>query len=309
MTVLRRSGPSAAARPAAAPRLEALIPYRFTAADGRTPGRAPAAFHDQADLLYGLGGDTSWAAGLPAVSYHDMARAIARDLAGRLDGVDLVITVEASPDCRNQSSPACVLADLLPGEPLVLGICEQGVAGPFTALRTAAEMIGGLAARRALVVVLEQSTLPPGGTRPPADLAVALLVGAEGDGPVLGRPTVTVTGRFDTPAPVLAPYSAAHERAEAGSGGGARTLVLGEALADLEPAPGVAVRHAEGGHPCAGVWLALADLLADGAAPGESVLIADRDPRLPYVCSVLIFPAGDPATPVGTNSARQGVAL
>jgi hypothetical protein len=192
----------------------------------------------------------------------------------------------------------------------VLGISEQGVAGPFTALRTAAEMIAGGVARRALILVLEQSTLPPGGPRPAADLAVALLLSAEGDGPLLGRPTVTVSGRFETAAEALSPRTGADERAEAEFGLAARTLVLGEALADLEPAPGVSVLRSEPGHPCAGVWLALAELLADGAAIDDSILIADRDPRLPYVCSMLISPADARAAAVGSGGGvREGRAV
>ncbi|HZP50439.1 hypothetical protein [Actinocrinis sp.] len=305
MPVLRRSGQQrgGAARPAAGgPRLESITPYYFTAADSSAPDGPSQAFRDHADVLYGLGGDGSWAAGMPVVSYHDMARAVARDLAERLDGIDLIISVEASADCRHQSFPACVLGDLVPGDPLVLGISEQGVAGPFTALRTAADMIAGGAARRALILILEQSTLPPGGPRPARDLAVALLVSGEGAGPVLGRPVVTVSGRFDAPQDAaVRPRPADPARRHPDPGRSARTLVLGAALADLAPAPGVAVSRAEPGHPCAGVWLALADLLADGKPLDGSVLIADRDPRLPYLCSMLISPSDEPAGRTDTH--------
>ncbi|WP_430789507.1 hypothetical protein [Actinoplanes sp. G11-F43] len=149
---------------------------------------------DHMTALYGDLADPVWPDGQALVSYHRMARAVVRELGPDLAGVDLVITVDAGPDCRHQSFAGPVLADLLPGEPAVLGVSEQGVAGPFTALRIAWRYLASGAAHRALVVVMEQSTLPPPALTGPAgpDVAVAMVLGP--DGTVrLGLPEVTAT--------------------------------------------------------------------------------------------------------------------
>ncbi|MFC4147661.1 hypothetical protein ACFO0M_15500 [Micromonospora mangrovi] len=287
MPVLRRLGePTGPAAPgdAAGPALERIVPFTFT---DPAPPPDPAdmtPFIDHMESLYGRFTDLSWLTGGTVVSYHDMVRAVVRELGPALTDVDLVITVDASPDCRHQSFPGALLAELLPGEPLMMGISEQGVAGPFTALRVAHHQLRTGGARRALVLVMEQSTLPPddAAVRPTRDVAVALLLGGSG-GVAVDAPTLTVT-RTD---------------AVAGPAVDADLLVAGAHVDDL-PA-GVPVRRAEPGHPCAGVWLALAELLATAPAGGR-VLVVDRDPVLPYRCAVtLTVPAtGQPGASAHT---------
>ncbi|AQU65082.1 hypothetical protein [Streptomyces niveus] len=280
-----RRSPAARER-AAGPSIERVIPFAFTAAD--SGGNDTRAFRDHVESVYGTLPDFSWLEDGTAVSYHDMARVIARELAAELADIDLVITVDGSPDCRHQSFPSCLLSDLMPGDPMLLGISEQGVAGPFTALRVAYDRLADGSSRRALVLVMEQSTLPPDdrAVRPARDVAVALLLGPDGAIP-LERPVVTVDGRGTAGAP---------EPAEDGPGGGyfprADGVVAGANLTG--PLRDTVLARAEPGHPCAGVWLALAGLLerADGR-PGGRVLIADRDPVLPYHCGLLLtLPAG-----------------
>ncbi|MFD6992092.1 hypothetical protein [Streptomyces sp. NPDC059943] len=277
---------------AAGPSIERVIPFAFTAAD--SGGNDTRPYRDHVESVYGALPDFSWLEDGTAVSYHDMARVIARELAADLVDIDLVITVDGSPDCRHQSFPSCLLADLMPSDPMLLGISEQGVAGPFTALRIAYDRLADGSSRRALVLVMEQSTLPPDdrAVRPARDVAVALLLGPDGAIP-LERPVVTVDGlraadgRRTAGAPKPAedgsgrPYAARADGVIAGAGltGPLRDTVLA---------------RAEPGHPCAGVWLALAGLLerADGR-PGGRVLLADRDPVLPYHCGLLLtLPAG-----------------
>ncbi|MEU0957545.1 hypothetical protein ABZ353_35250, partial [Streptomyces niveus] len=276
----------AARERAAGPSIERVIPFAFTAAD--SGGNDTRAFRDHVESVYGTLPDFSWLEDGTAVSYHDMARVIAGELAAELADIDLVITVDGSPDCRHQSFPSCLLSDLMPGDPMLLGISEQGVAGPFTALRVAYDRLADGSSRRALVLVMEQSTLPPDdrAVRPVRDLAVALLLGPDGAIP-LERPVVTVDGRGTAGAP---------ESAGDGPGGEyfprADGVVAGANLTG--PLRDTVLARAEPGHPCAGVWLALAGLLerADGR-PGGRVLIADRDPVLPYHCGLLLtLPAG-----------------
>ncbi|WP_330172419.1 hypothetical protein OG875_01720 [Streptomyces sp. NBC_01498] len=284
-------GRPAARDGAAGPTVERVIPFAFTAAD--SGGNDTRPYRDHVESVYGALPDFSWLEEGSAVSYHDMARVIAGELAAELADVDLVITVDGSPDCRHQSFPGCLLADLMPGDPMLLGISEQGVAGPFTALRVAYDRLADGSSHRALVLVMEQSTLPPDGraVRPARDVAVALLLGPGGAMP-LERPVVTVDRR-----------NAADVAGPAGDGAGmpyaprADGVVAGAGLTGLGGQHGDPVlARAEPGHPCAGVWLALAGLLerADGR-PGGQVLIADRDPVLPYHCGLLLtLPAGDP---------------
>ncbi|MFH8800940.1 hypothetical protein ACH4F6_15285 [Streptomyces sp. NPDC017936] len=273
------------------PRLERVVPFRFSAAD-RFPGpRDQRPYVDHVRALHRAAGapdpteDLGWLTGGSGVSYHDMVRVVVERLADDLAGVDLVVTVDAGPDCRHQSFPACLLGAALPGDPLVLGISEQGVAGPFTALRIAHDQLRAGLRRRALVLVLEQSTLPPGSPgRPPEDVAVALLLG-DGAGPRLERPEVDVVGRVADAVP----------RREALHAVG-RPRASGPA-----PAPEAAVHR-----PCTGVWLALAHLMEhSGGRPQPAdgrLVVAERDPVLPYACRLtLTWPA--PAREPGPSAA------
>ncbi|MFD5895311.1 hypothetical protein [Streptomyces sp. NPDC060366] len=277
---------------AAGPSIERVIPFAFTAAD--SGGNDTRPYRDHVESVYGALPDFSWLEDGTAVSYHDMARVIARELAADLVDIDLVITVDGSPDCRHQSFPSCLLADLMPGDPMLLGISEQGVAGPFTALRIAYDRLADGSSRRALVLVMEQSTLPPDdrAVRPARDVAVALLLGPDGAIP-LERPVVTVDGlraadgRRTAGAPKPAEEGADRPYAPRADG-----VIAGAGLTG--PLRDTVLARAEPGHPCAGVWLALAGLLerADGR-PGGRVLLADRDPVLPYQCGLLLtLPAG-----------------
>lgn len=223
------------------PTLERVVPFFFTAADSRSGPEHIGPFRDHMASLYGDFPDLSWLEHGTLVSFHDMVRVVAEKLAAELAGVDLVITVDARPDCRMQSMAGCVLADLVPGNPFMLGISEQGIAGPFLALRIALDRMARGESTRALILIMEQSTLPPDRTpvRSGRDVAVALLLGP--DGPlVLGRPEIAVSR-------------------------------------------GIAAQPATSEYPCAGPWLGLSE-------NGGEVVVAERDPVLPYACAVTLLP-------------------
>lgn len=307
MPIQRRSGEQpvpGASKGAPGTTLERLVPFWFAAA------AADAREHRDTYLtlmetLYGRFDDLSWLDDGKLVNYHDMADTVVRELGPALAGVDLVITVQASPDSRQQSFPAARLADILPGDPFVFGVSEQGVAGPFLALRMAVDRIGRGLSHRALILVMEQSTLPPDAAaiRPEHDVAVAIVVGPNGSVPI-GRPTITVTGRAG---PATAVVATGEPVDPAVPGDDAAALVVGDNLADLVPGPGVSVTRGGPGHACAGVWLALARLLTEGTGPsGGRVLVVDQDLTLPYLCSVdLTLPVGAASSVVVASVLRE----
>ncbi|WIN00191.1 hypothetical protein ACTOB_003885 [Actinoplanes oblitus] len=272
--------------------LERIAVLTFT-----DPVPAPApderqSLREHMTALYGELADPAWPDGGALVSYHHMARAVVGELGAHLGGVDLVITVDASPDCRHQSFAGPVLADLLPGDPALIGVSEQGVAGPFTALRIAWHHLNSGAARRALIVVMEQSTLPPaaGADRVDRDVAVAMLLGP--DGTVrLGLPEVTVTRSVPAGRTVHQAVDPDVDVVVAGAG-------------TAGPPARVPVLRAADGHPCAGVWLVLAELLG-GRHDGGRILVTDDDPALPYRCAMTVTrPAGRRA-PGRSGTARR----
>ncbi|MDB1085984.1 hypothetical protein PJ985_00070 [Streptomyces sp. ACA25] len=282
--------------PAAVPRLESIHPFIFSAADGSATPDDLSAGRELWAGLNGPAADDTWLREGPVVSHHDMVRAVARRLGSELlSEVDLIVTVAAGSDWRHQSLPGPVLADLAGSDPLIVGISEQGVAGPFTALRIAAGHLAAGSRRRALVVLMEQSTLPPCATaaRPERDAAVALLLGTL-TGPELGRVEITVTDRA-----AVAPRHSAPPPAVPPAG----TLLAGAGLGDLTPADGITLLRGEPGLPVTGLWLTLAHRLTSGEQPAGRLLVADRDPVLPYLCGLPLTWAGPDRDAGNTASA------
>ncbi|GAA4435740.1 hypothetical protein ACFQV2_21980 [Actinokineospora soli] len=251
------TGPPPGPAPAA-PGLDLVSVHRFTAADSTSGPHEIGLFDTQTAAIHGPL-DPAWQAGKPFVTFHDMARRVHAEV--DLTGVDLVVVVDASPDCRHQSLPACHLSDLMGSDPLIIGITDQGPTAPFTALRVAYDRVAAGRSGAALVLVLEQSTLPPedGSPAPDGDTAVALLVRPGGQLPI-SRPRITPsTGRTHLDA-----------MSDAGS---TLTGWMPSTYVDAVP-----------GHVCAGPWVALAAHLADAQRGG--VLVAGRDLR--YSAEVVV---------------------
>jgi hypothetical protein len=80
-------------------------------------------------------------------------------LAG-LDPVDVVIIAHATPDLDPRVSAGAGAAHRFAGEPLVFTVMDQACSVAFTAIRLAGEYVRRHSYRRALVLVLDQSTLP-----------------------------------------------------------------------------------------------------------------------------------------------------
>ncbi|GAA1157388.1 hypothetical protein F4556_000190 [Kitasatospora gansuensis] len=93
-------------------------------------------------------------------AYGEMGEVLIDRLALTEDqSVDLLILAFAVPDVQPGRAVTLHLARRCPGRPLAFAIGDQGSAAPFTALRIADQYARTGACRRALVLILEQSTL------------------------------------------------------------------------------------------------------------------------------------------------------
>jgi hypothetical protein len=80
-------------------------------------------------------------------------------LAG-LDPVDVLIIAHATPDLDPRVSAGLGSSHQFDDEPLVFAVTDQACSAAFTAIRLAGEYVRRHSYRRALVLVLDQSTLP-----------------------------------------------------------------------------------------------------------------------------------------------------
>lgn len=208
---------------------------------------------------------------------------------------DLIVLAHATADCEPSRSLTGYLTTLFAREPLCFAISDQGELSPFTALQVIRGYGTSGTTRRALVLVLDQSTLPyarvpdPGGG---TDDVLGLLF-VTGPGPA-GRPLVAVWHR-----PGVTPDKLGQALAEIAAalpvpdpGAGEVTVVAGEhiATADLAPMLREARLHrTPRGPACVAPWAAMAGL--PDAATGR-VLVVGYDRSLAAL-SVALF---DPAT-------------
>ncbi|WP_264030993.1 hypothetical protein [Cellulosimicrobium sp. SH8] len=265
------------------------------------------------DLRYVYGEDqpTDWLESGPGRDYPTMiraARAALRDR-GLLADVRLVVLVVTTPDLQHERLLGGFVADLFDDRPYTFCVTEQGLAGPFTALRLAHEELAhggpqgvGLGGD-ALVLVLEQCTLPPTATRVPArDRVVALVVGHDGAGrPVEGLSVARAPRgpRSDAAALVVAPDGSRVASPDV------RRVVLG---VDVDPGEvsdldGV-VLHADAGAAATGVWEVLA---ACDDAPDAPVVLHERCLELGYRCSLVLGPRTVAASPDADDLSREAV--
>ncbi|KQV13277.1 MULTISPECIES: hypothetical protein [unclassified Kitasatospora] len=193
-----------------------------------------------ADLLhpYGLSPDPSEHVGQ---SYGEMGEALIHAAVPAGESVDLLVLAYSIPDLTPGRATATYLSHVCPGTPMAFAVSDQGTASAFTALRLvdAYARSGGL--RRALLLVVEQNSLPydPGipVTVPAESRGVALLFGE----PLPG----------ERPARVSAPAA--------------------------EPAGAELLRNSDPSQPGTGVWWELAGELARPAAGPRRLLLADHD--------------------------------
>jgi hypothetical protein len=274
------AGPPPAVGPAAGARLVRLCRRRFT-------GHSALAADPQlrvylADMVgpYGLALRDDLLADGVGHSFGEMAEPLLADAVSPAEPVDLLVFAFALHDIRLGRATATYLGHHCQGDPLAFGVCDQGSAGAFTGIRLIQEHFRAGTARRALLLVAEQSALHyrPAGPAPVPDQHTAVCLRFDAADrpadPVLVRPGVRgqrLAGELaatlaNTPGTVIV-------SAELGG------LVAPELAADMVVAPA--------GAPYTGVWWALAE-----HAQGP-VTVVDHDPVLGYLCTFSLAAQAD----------------
>ncbi|MGP3910941.1 hypothetical protein [Nonomuraea sp. 10N515B] len=209
-------------------------------------------------------------------SYAEMAAAVLEDLGPVPVAMDVVAIASAVPDADLVQSPIAMLADMLPGDPLPLGVGDQGAIAPFTALG----LIALYDPDNALLMVMDQRSLPydvpgPSESTPREDRVVALLFtedGRAGDG-------FAVRHWMD-----VAPEQASKLLAGALEAG--TSLIAGRELAMVLPSGFPVLRVARPGRPCTGAWVEFAAALPGLRGRRAAVAEYDHARRLLSICTL-----------------------
>jgi hypothetical protein len=210
-------------------------------------------------------------------SYGEMAAALIADVLGPSpaagDGVDVLVLAYVIPDISPGRATATYLSHVCPGDPMAFAVSDQGRAAAHTGLRLLCDYARTGTYERALLLVMEQSSLPydPGVPvlLPAGHAATALLLGPSAT--ALSPPRIlagvdpaTVGAVLDDELAALAPS----------------TVILGGSLRELDVKADRVVL-ADAAQPMTGVW----SLLAEAVTPAAGrVVIADYDPALRYLC-------------------------
>ncbi|HZM74468.1 MAG TPA: hypothetical protein VFC19_02015 [Candidatus Limnocylindrales bacterium] len=213
-------------------------------------------------------------------SYGEMAEKALHMLLESGETADLLVLAFGIPDVTPGRATTTYLSHVCPGNPLAFALCDQGTAAAFTGLRLVREYASTGEARRALLLVAEQSELSyaagPETTLPTGHAIVALLFDFSGVEP-LGRVERVVNE------PGVAPPDLAERLGRFTSAYHEPTVLLGTALASSAVD---GARVAPPGRPATGVWTLLAEELA--GQPSGPVVVADYDPQLGYLSTASI---------------------
>ncbi|WBB73945.1 hypothetical protein O7602_30615 [Micromonospora sp. WMMD1128] len=229
--------------------------------------------------LYGRRFDRDRHAAAGRNSFTDMADRLVRDLDLAVP-VDLIAIAHSTPDADPRRVTACYLSELVHGDPLAFAVSDQGPVAAFTALRLLGTYSGDFPGCRALLLVLEQTTMSYEvvGARYPVpghDAGVAVLLEPAGsDGATVHqRPDVAPTA-VGTLLDELVPADA--------------VVIAGPGLTAGPGRP--VVRAPDLG--AAGVWAEFARHRAGTAGP---IAVADHDPVSGTLCAA-VFAGSDPET-------------
>ncbi len=223
-------------------------------------------------------------------SYGEMAQELIGSAVSAAEPVDLLVLAFAIHDLRPGRQTAAYLSHVTAGTPMAFAICDQGSAAAFSGLRVAREYASSGGVRRALLIVVEQAALPYDCDAPvPAQhRGVAMLYG---DGAAAQARVTAVRLHPGVPPECVAALAAA-ELKELTAGRQETGLVLGDALAALWTVHDAGrLRVMPPGQPSTGVWWGLIDELTSDPGPPGTLVIADYDAQLRYLC-LTAFEAG-----------------
>ncbi|MFI5661915.1 hypothetical protein [Streptomyces sp. NPDC051684] len=224
-------------------------------------------------------------------SFTDLVAELLPRLGGYEHGFDLALLASATSDAE-PGWPMCFLTQAVRDPGLVLGIADQGVLAPFTALRLATDRAEPGQATRVLLFVLDQHSVlhgepVPERLRAQESAGAVVVLEAKGDPGRVSAPVV----RAVEPAEVPQQWDAMVAAAESVPGAaGPLTTVVGPELAARTAGHPQAVERlaAPLGLPCSGIWALLAERLPTWRRAGRRVLLADHDPDLGRLAGCVI---------------------
>lgn len=194
------------------------------------------------------------------IGYPELAETVLAGLS--VDRPDLILLAYAIPDLHPLKTVATHVNHLLGGQACSMALSEQGLQAPYTALRVAEAYHRGGNCDRALILVLEQTTLPYHDPlvhdTPLSDTAVALVL--EPDGAAVRR---TWSG---TPEQLTAMIDESPD-----------TLVVAGPWVRTDRS--LDLHRCGAGTYCTSVWLALAENYQRWQRDYADVLLCDVDPR------------------------------
>jgi hypothetical protein len=218
-----------------------------------------------ADLTAGYG--LSYQPVESGVTFTAMAGELHMDLE-LTEQVDLAVVAHSTPDLDCRLSAATYLSEALPNGPLVFALSDSGTCAPFTALQLAGDYARRHGYQRAIVLVLDQATLPyeVSGPAPLGNAGVAVLLESGGPSALSVLHEVGVR-EADLPGAVDAVLGSLV------GPGSLATVITG---AGIDPA---LVRHdgpvltGAPGFPCTSAW----SLLAAHGVSADPVVLIDYD--------------------------------
>lgn len=234
-------------------------------------------------LHYGLEAREEDLDGATGNSYMSMAEQLLPEIdSGRpFDYVAIAMTV---PNSDPLQSVVSWLVDLLPGSAMPLGVGDQGVVAPFTALRLLSAYTEGERPARSMLLAFDRRFVPyfddgREGPIPTSDTVVALVFDGQGGGDLTVALSTGVT-------PAEAGPLASAEIADAGED---VDLIVGRGLE--EPAASwPKARLAERGAPCTGIWTRFAEWYGSAPENGRGALLLDHDRGHGYLGHCLYRP-------------------
>ncbi|QGQ18370.1 hypothetical protein GC089_02720 [Cellulomonas sp. JZ18] len=212
----------------------------------------------------------------PGRDHPELLTAALRALADRgYADVSVCVMALSTPDVQYEKSLAALFSAGTAAEPSVVGVTEQGLAGPFTALRLAALELATTDGRAVVLVPDLRPVVPTPGRQLTEDRMVVLVLRRGGAGRVVRGLEVRRTPD---------PLPGSHPSTRAGDG---TVTVVGHHV----ERPDDAVLVPRDGAFTTGVWEVLARLLADEDHARAPIAVVEEDHLLGYRCELLLGPA------------------